>query len=232
MLGNLILLALTWMLLWREQKSLSHIGLNHLPQRSVELAAGFVFAGFFVFLQFVLLAHFAQFDWKINVNYSITDFGRSTFWVFNSVLFEELIFRGYLLYKLSEWLGEKRACLISAASFGIYHWFSYGVLGEWITMIYVFILTASSGLLFAYAFAKSSSIILPIALHLGWNLMTIVVFSNGPLGEQLLLAEPASSPMTHWSQQIVISILIPLSYIVIGLWFLRRKYSLLPKQVV
>ncbi len=51
-------------------------------------------------------------------------------WNINSVLFEELLFRGYLLYKAIEWLGARKGCFLSAIAFGVYHWFSYGVIGN------------------------------------------------------------------------------------------------------
>jgi membrane protease YdiL (CAAX protease family) len=104
-----------------------------------------------------------------------------------SVLGEELLFRGALLYIGIKKLGLKNACILSSIIFGIYHWFSYGILGDFPQMIYIFFLTGIGGLLFAYSFALTKSIYLPVGLHLGWNLINVVIFSNGPLGKQMLL---------------------------------------------
>ena len=41
--------------------------------------------------------------------------------------------------------------------------------------------------MFAYAYALTGSLYLPIGLHFGWNLMAVNIFSEGPLGEQLLI---------------------------------------------
>ena len=41
------------------------------------------------------------------------------------MLYEELLFRGYLLYQAMRLLGARRAVLLDAAAFGVYHWFSY-----------------------------------------------------------------------------------------------------------
>jgi uncharacterized protein len=41
--------------------------------------------------------------------------------------------------------------------------------------------------MFAFAFAKTKSMYLPIGLHFGWNLVNTVVFSQGPLGQQLFI---------------------------------------------
>lgn len=55
-------------------------------------------------------------------------------------------------------------------------------------MIPVFILTFVAGLLFAHSFVQTKSMYLQIGLHLGWNIVTIIVFSQGPLGQQYLIA--------------------------------------------
>jgi membrane protease YdiL (CAAX protease family) len=52
---------------------------------------------------------------------------KGTWWTLFSVLYEELIFRGVVLYILIKRIGEVKAILISCIAFGIYHWFSYGL---------------------------------------------------------------------------------------------------------
>lgn len=131
---------------------------------------------------------------------------------FSEVLYFTLRFKG---------LGIKVACIISAVAFGIYHWFSYGVFGEPMQMIYVFIITGIGGLMFAYAFALTKSLYLPIGLHLGWNLATIVIFSQGPLGEQLLIGSNGQKlggilSVLFFLYQILV---LPL----ITYWYLKRQ---------
>ncbi|NNK76373.1 MAG: CPBP family intramembrane metalloprotease, partial [Maribacter sp.] len=78
-------------------------------------------------------------------------------------MFEELIFRGAILYILIKKIGVNWACIISAIAFGIYHWFSYQMFGRgMIPMIYVFLLTGAAGWMFAYAFARTRSIYAPL----------------------------------------------------------------------
>jgi len=98
-----------------------------------------------------------------------------------------LLFRGALLYLLLKKLGEIKACLLSAVAFGIYHWFSYQVLGQSVTMIYVWVTTGIWGFMFAFAFARTRSLYVPVGLHFGWNLFDLAVFSQGTLGDQLLV---------------------------------------------
>jgi membrane protease YdiL (CAAX protease family) len=93
-------------------------------------------------------------------------------------------------------LGPKAAISISALSFGVYHWFSYGVLGNFMPMLVVLISTGLMGWAWALAFVKTRSIFMPIGFHFGWNLMYNTGFSKGPLGDGLLILEEAQ-PITE-----------------------------------
>lgn len=123
----------------------------------------------------------------LNPDFTVITFVSSSFWMLKSVLGEELLFRGALLYIAIKKLGLKKGCILSSVCFGIYHWFSYGIVGDFSQMIYIFILTGIGGLLFAYSFALTKSIYLPVGLHLGWNLVNVVIFSGGPLGKQMFM---------------------------------------------
>jgi hypothetical protein len=48
-------------------------------------------------------------------------------------------------------------------------------------------MTAIAGLSWAFAFAKTKSLYLPIGLHFGWNFINTVVFSNGQRGQAILV---------------------------------------------
>ena len=220
---GVILLALTWLLLRFEGKSLSAIGFNQPVKRSTEFAWGILLATAFVVVQFLLIAYFADFEWHLNPDFNLRDVLLSARWNVNSVLFEEFIFRGYLLYKLISMVGTTRGCWLSAAAFGIYHWFSYEVFGAPVQMIYVFVLTGMFGLMLAYAFAKTGSLFLPVALHLGWNLTTGMAFSNGPLGEQLLLPSQTEMVVLTAVQQLLTSIAIPMLLVGLVIWLLRNQ---------
>jgi len=45
------------------------------------------------------------------------------------------------------------------------------------------------GYAFALSFSKTKSIAMPIGLHLGWNFTVNTIFSNGPLGNGIILSE-------------------------------------------
>ena len=63
----------------------------------------------------------------INKDYGLFAALNSLSWTTKSVLFEEFLFRGVLLYFGIKYYGTKNACIISAITFGAYHWFSYNI---------------------------------------------------------------------------------------------------------
>lgn len=83
------------------------------------------------------------------------------------MVFEELAFRGVLLYILIKRVGANKAILISAGAFGVYHWFSQGSLGHPTEMLITFLITGCMGLVLAYGLANSNSIYIPTAIHFG-----------------------------------------------------------------
>ncbi len=190
MLGVLIQLSISWLLLYLfEKKDLSVLGITPTKARGIDFVLGFMAAAGCFTVYCLTTTTLTDNAWSLNNEYTAWQFTKSSWWTFNAVLFEELIFRGALLYILIQRSGWKKACLVSAAAFGIYHWFSFGVLGNPVQMAYVFFYTGIWGLMYAFSFAKTGSLYLPVGLHLGWNLFNIVVFSRGPLGEQLLISE-------------------------------------------
>ena len=136
-------------------------------------------------------------DWDLNPNFSYQLAAETVWYHFKSVLTEELIFRGALLYILIKKIGLQAGLIISSVAFGVYHWFSYGALGALVPMIYVFITTASMGYVWAWAFARTRSIMLGLGMHLGWNVMG-AIFSTGPSGD-LLFIEQSRVAFSDWN---------------------------------
>lgn len=101
---------------------------------------------------------------------------------FRSVLYEEVIFRGAIFYIALKGLGPTKGLWLSFTAFGIYHWFSLGATGQPVQMIFIFLITAAAGWMYAYAFLKTNSLCLPIRLHLGWNCVGSILFQVGLSG--------------------------------------------------
>jgi membrane protease YdiL (CAAX protease family) len=189
MIGILVELIISWLLLWLFDKTnLLSLGIRPTKVRIYNFLLGFFVASFFCIIYYFVTASLADNNFILNKEFTVKQFFKSSSWTLNSVLFEELIFRGALLYIAIKKLGIRTACIISAIAFGIYHWFSFGAFGNPIQMIIIFFMTGIWGLMFAFAFAKTKSLYLPIGLHFGWNLIKIVFFSEGPLGRQLLFS--------------------------------------------
>lgn len=221
MLGALVLLMLNLVVLRLAGGSARDLGLDRPGRRSLEFIAGWTVAALFVVLQMAVLARLAGFEWTLNAGYGSAALLEGLRWNTTSVLFEELIFRGALLWLAVRWLGPGRGTLLSAAAFGVYHWFSYGLFGALVPMIYVFLLTGTFGLMLARAYVWSGSILLPIALHLGWNLVNNELFSNGPMGQRLLIASTSEAVELGGLAQTLLSVVIPLALPVLVLLLLR-----------
>lgn len=170
-----------------KKESLRVLGLLPSVKRVEHFSLGFTIAAAICGFNYFLQTIFSGSNWLLHKNFTIQDFFYSTWWNLHSVLYEELIFRGALLYLAINYLGIKRGCILSAICFGVYHWFSMDAFGNWLFMVYLFVGTGIMGYILALAYAKTSSLYLPIGLHFGWNFLNNVIFSQGPLGDQLLI---------------------------------------------
>lgn len=224
MIGPL-LLAVSWLLLRLQGRSLSALGFDKPCARSLEFLAGFVLAALVVTVQQLGASLASGVPWQLNPAADAALLGHSLRWNINSVLYEELLFRGYLLWQAIRWLGPRRAVLLDAAAFGIYHWFSYGAFGNPALMAFVFVYTGAFGLMLAMAFAHTRSLAAPIGLHLGWNLTAYLVFSMGPLGPALLLpANGAPRMQTFGLPTFLLDLGLPLLLIIgVCTYLLRRR---------
>jgi len=221
MIGIIIELGISWLVLWFiEKKDLSVLGLFPTKVRTIQLILGLLLAAACCTIFNMATVAFVNNSWIYNREINVAGLLTSSWWVLKSVLFEELIFRGALLYIAIKRIGMVKGCYLSAACFGIYHWFSQNVLGNPLQMGFIFIITAIAGLMFAFSYVRTNSLYLPIGLHFGWNLVNIVVFSNGPLGSQLF------TRLTDIQPQGILSILIFLFQVLalpmLTWWWLER----------
>ena len=231
MIGILVAFSISWLLLFLiEKKNLLALGFLPILTRLKQFLIGFIITAILCVIAQYFESYIKSSDWVLNENISIRTFFDSFFWDFKSVLTEELIFRGALLYILIQKLGSKKAILISAIAFGIYHWFSYGILGNVLAMIFVFIATGLMGYAWAWAFSKTKSIMLPFGLHLGWNFVHNTIFSKGPLGE-LVLVSTGGIELEEWNwilNYIGSSIVVPIILIVWIRYFLKDEIHINP----
>jgi uncharacterized protein len=224
MLGILVELIASWLILrYVEGKDLSVLGIAPTKKRIGNLVFGIIAAALTCAVYYLALAYAAGGNWSSNDAFTVRSFLYGCWWTLKSVLFEEFIFRGALLYILIQRLGLRAGCFISALGFGIYHWFSYNVIGDIFQMTVILIMTGIAGLMFAFAFGLTKSLYLPIGLHFGWNFVSAVIFSNGPLGKQFLVLEGAGLASGVSSTILTIFQLLALPLIVI--LYLRQVWK-------
>jgi membrane protease YdiL (CAAX protease family) len=185
MLGILVILIVSWLLLYiAERRSILALGFLPLGKRLRQFAVGFSITAILCAGDQLLEALLRSSDWTWHGHFKTAV--TMLWWDIKSVLTEELIFRGALLFILIRRIGSAKAILISSVAFGAYHWFSLGILGSVVPMVVIFIGSGLMGYAWALAFDKTGSIFMPFGFHLGWNFTLNTVFSKGPLGEGLV----------------------------------------------
>ena len=225
MIGIIVQLAISWLIIWLVEKGdLSVLGFFPTRKRLFDFIAFFLITALCCSSEFFMRIVLAKEQWQLNPALSATLILKATWWNIKSVLFEELIFRGVLLYLLIKKFGSVKAIIVSAIAFGIYHWFSHEVIGDPKQMIITFIMTGIMGLLLAYGYAKTFSLYIPIAIHLGWNLTKGFIFSEGPIGNGVFIQKQPQPQVTVSYFLFFIIMLFPiLSAWIINFLILKRK---------
>ncbi|MFH1681082.1 MAG: CPBP family intramembrane glutamic endopeptidase, partial [Candidatus Eisenbacteria bacterium] len=94
-------------------------------------------------------------------------------------LFEEILFRGYILQVLAEGIGKVRASVLLSAIFGLVHAFNEGGTAPGALS------TGLAGLLLSLAYFRTRSLLLPIGIHTAWNFVLGWVLAAPVSGEVL-----------------------------------------------
>lgn len=230
MLGIIVQLLISWLIIWLFEKgNLKVLGFYPTKKRLAGFALFFIVTAICCSSDFFMRMIFAKQQWELNPKLTANLILTGIWWNIKSVLFEELIFRGVLLYILIKKLGHTKAIIISAIGFGIYHWFSFEVIGNIPQMAIIFTVTGIMGLVYAYAYSKTFSLYFPIAIHLVWNLTSSVIFSKGILGDQLFTqVKPVPEVQVGYFIFFCIFLIPVLSAILINYYMLKR----MPQQPI
>lgn len=227
MLQLLALLILNWLLLQLiEKKNLSVLGL--IPDRRRLLF-------FFILLLLTGAMSASTFLWRMyflgesyvpTPGLTATGIFQGCWYQLRSVATEELMFRGALLYILLSRTGSRTAVLVSSLLFSAAHGLMVGGWNFNMQLILLFTFTFLMGLVLAYACIRSGSLLLPLAIHLGWNLVQNYVFPDG--GRDVRLLMTASPP-----QEVVVSyaaffsmLFLPKICALLSAWLVIRQYPL------
>lgn len=200
MLGLLVIIVVSWLLLYFiEKKNITVLGIIPNSKHLIHFLIGFVFiiAICLLNIYFETLIWSVEWQLKSSINYQsvLNAFG----YHLKSALTEDFLFRGAILYILIQKIGMQKAILLSALAFGVYHIFSYGMLSDNIVpIIYVILITGTTGYVWAYTFAKTNSILMPLGFHLGWNLVLSFFFPSQPYGE-IIFSEISRVDLSEWN---------------------------------
>jgi membrane protease YdiL (CAAX protease family) len=232
MVGIIVQLALSWLLVWLfEKKDLGVLGLRPTKQRMVDFALFFIITAICCASGFFMRMYFGE-RWDLNPIFTFKLLAAGLWWHIKSVLYEELIFRGVIFYILIRRLGASKAIIISAIAFGIYHWFSHEVIGDAKQMIITFIITGVMGLLYAYGYAKTFSLYIPCAIHLGWNFTQGFIFPQGPIGNGILIAmKPQRIVTVSYFTYYFVMFFPMISALLINYFLLKRRKQVEPTQI-
>jgi uncharacterized protein len=200
MLQIIGLLAISWLLIWLfEKRNLSVLGLTPTKDRLKYFTILFIVSAIFSATAFLLKMYFAKEEYTISQSLTTKSILLETWYQFRTVLTEELLCRGALLYILIKNIGQTKAVIISSVLFAILHWINAGVWGNLTQMIIVFTFTFTMGLLLAYSYARTFSLLIPFAIHYGWNLTQNYIFPESATGNHIftLAAPPPTVTITY-----------------------------------
>jgi len=219
------LLAISWLLIWLFEKgNLSVLGFKPTKRRIKYFTVLFIVSVVCSSSAFLLRNCFAKEVYMLNPMRSFISFSTEVWHQFRSVLTEELLCRGVVLYILIKKTGPKWAVLISSVIFAGLHWINDGVWGDSSQMIIVFSFTFFMGLLLAFSYAKTFSLLIPFAIHFGWNMTQNFIFPDKVTGIHIFtLAAPP--PIVTVSYFVFFSmLLLPKISVLVLDYFILKTY--------
>lgn len=192
MLQLIGLILISWLIIWLFTKgNLSVLGLTPTTERLKYFVILFIASCVISATAFILRMYFAEEKYTLTPVLTINSVLLETWYQFRTVMTEELICRGALLYILIKKIGQTKAIIITSVFFAVLHWINAGVWGNLIQMTIVFTFTFAMGLLLALSYAKTFSLLIPFAIHFGWNLTQNYIFPDTATGNHIfILATP------------------------------------------
>lgn len=179
---------------WIDKKDVASLGLQPGWQAMADLLFGFTLSGIMMGLVFTAmwaLGYVGQVE-AAAIGWSTARVLATSLVVMMLVgLWEELVFRGYLLQNMAEGLGMKTAIAVSCLLYGLVHAMnpSAGILSTAIIVLF--------GFLRIYGYLSTGQLWLSIGMHAGWNYFQATVFGFAASGfaedRTLLMHEAAAA---------------------------------------
>jgi membrane protease YdiL (CAAX protease family) len=224
MLQLAALLAISWLLIWFFEKgNLSVLGLTPARDRLKYFFILFIVSALVSASAFALRMVIAKETYVVSPSLTARSVLLETWYQCRTVLTEELLCRGALLYILIKRIGSTKAVIITSILFAVLHWLNAGVWGNWPQMILVFTFTFAMGLLLAYSYARTFSLLIPFAIHFGWNLAQNYIFPDSATGNHIFtLAAPAPTVTISYAAFYTMLLLPKMLVIAIGYLIVKQ----------
>lgn len=225
MLQLIGLLLISWLIIWLFTKgNLSVLGLTPTTERLQYFAVLFIASSILSSTTFILRMYFAEEKYILTSTLSLHSILLEIWYQFRTVMTEELVCRGALLYILIKKIGQTKAIIITSVFFAVLHWINAGVWGNIIQMTIVFSFTFAMGLLLALSYAKTFSLLIPFAIHFGWNLMQNYIFPDTAIGNHILILATPPPEVTISYLAFFTMLLLPKISILIVDYLIIKKH--------
>lgn len=219
------LIAISWFILkFFAKENLSVLGFIPTRKRVIFFLILFWGSAFFSATTFLLKMYFTKEEYVISELLTFENFCFEVWNQIRSVLTEELICRGAFLYILIKKIGPQQGIIISSIFFAVLHWLNQGVWGDLMQMMLVFAFTFSMGLLLAYSYAKTYSLLIPFAIHLGWNLTQNYIFPDSAMENHIFVLAKNPPTVTISYLAFFTMILFPKIAVILFNYWVVKKY--------
>ena len=226
MLQLIGLLLISWLIIWLFTKAnLSVLGLTPTTERLKYFAILFIVSGILSSTTFILRMYFAEEKYILTSKLTLDSILLETWYQFRTVMTEELICRGALLYILIKKIGQTKAIIISSVFFAVLHWINGGVWGNLIQMTIVFLFTFAMGLLLAFSYAKTFSLLIPFAIHFGWNLVQNFIFPGSTTGNHIFILSVPPPTVTISYLSFYTMLLLPKVAVIAVCYLILKQYK-------
>jgi membrane protease YdiL (CAAX protease family) len=194
-----LVLALTLVFLWWDQRPPEVLGLDPRPRRLAELALGFLGGALLIVVVAAVMYFVLPFPWHRNESFRAGAALMSLLFLLVASAVEELIFRGYALERMMAAIGLWPAQILTALIFALYH-----MLHGWSWDVAI-IGTTLGSLLFGLVFARWRSVPVAVGVHAAGNWTRDLLLADPPTVRTFLgpLASRAWTPLDQFNSRVV-----------------------------
>lgn len=218
------LILISWLLIWFFTKgNLAVLGFTPNRERMKYFMILFIVSGILSASAFLLKMYISREEYSLTPSLTIRSVLLEIWHQFRTVMTEELICRGALLYILIKKIGQTKSILLTSVFFAVLHWINAGVWGNLTQMAIVFTFTFAMGLLMAFSYAKTFSILIPFAIHFGWNLTQNYIFPDTATGNHIfILATPPPEVTITYTTFFTMLLLPKISVLVLDYLIIKK----------